>query len=203
MRTTELPALAELRESLREAARRDVAARGPRRRRRRGLAVLAVVLLGGTAVAGAADLISSGEPLRDERAVPQRYHPSTALQLSVKAKDQPLDWGVGVYTSRNGDECALAGRLRGVTLGELRGGVFRPYPAGRPGACGRTDTPTGAFADLIRRDGRTLAYGRARPGARSVIITVDGRPHKARTGAGGAFVLVFKGSVTPSSLTTG
>jgi hypothetical protein len=50
----EIPALRELRESLREAARRDIAARAPRRRRRRVLLGSLAVLLAGGAAAGAA-----------------------------------------------------------------------------------------------------------------------------------------------------
>jgi hypothetical protein len=119
MKSTELPALAELRESLREAAVRDIAARKPRRRRRRGIALFAAVLLGGAAAAGAADLISSGEPVRNERAAGPRYDSSGQLQLATIAKDKPLPWGVQIYTSAGGKNCALVGRIRGAQLGRL------------------------------------------------------------------------------------
>jgi hypothetical protein len=203
MKTNELPALEELREGLREAARRDVAARRPKRRRRRGLAVVVVVLLGGAAAAGAAELISSGEPVHDERQVPQRYHPSTQVQLAVTAKDEPLDWGVGVYTTTAGQECALVGRVRGATLGELRDGVFHAYVPGRAGLCGRTDGPALGFFDFTRRQGKTVVYGRVKPDAKSVAVVVDGKPYPVRTGDGGAFVLVFEGNVVPSRIVSG
>ena len=65
-----MSALDELRESLREAARRDVEADRVRnrRRRRRATGFVALALLGGAAAAGAADLISVGEPVREPAA---------------------------------------------------------------------------------------------------------------------------------------
>jgi hypothetical protein len=206
MRTSEhgIPALDELRESLRDAAERDVAARAPaRRRRRRGLAVVVAVLLGGAAAAGAADLISAGDPVQDTRRVPARYHPSTRVQLSVQAHDTPLSWGVGVYETRAGRACALAGRVRGAQLGELRDRTFRAYAPGRAGLCGNPTGTTGLFGGSFERDGRTIVYGRARPGARFVVAAVDGERHRVRTGIGGAFLFVFGPGATVSSLTAG
>jgi hypothetical protein len=205
MKTTELPALAELRESLREAAARDVAARRPRRRRRRGIAIFAAVLLGGAAAAGAADLISSGEPVptRDRPSDP-RYDSSGQLQLATKAEDTPLSWGVQIYTSSRGEECALLGRVRGNELGKLdAAGVFHRYPEGRSGACGDTGVKAGFFGDLYLREDRTVLYGRARPGVKVVTITADGKDYPVRTGLGGAFVIVFKGSASPDVTSLG
>jgi hypothetical protein len=199
MRPDELPALTELRENLREAARRDVAARRPARRRRRGIALLAALLLGGAAAAGAADLISAGDPVsggHDAR-VPPKYRPGALPQLAVKAKDTPLDWGVGVYTSKDGTQCAIVGRVRGVQLGVLDKGVFHAFPPGRSGACGIEDKGSGTLVvDVARREGRTLVFGRTRPGARSITFRIDGRSYPARTGLGGAFVLVFRGELS-------
>jgi hypothetical protein len=201
----DLPALDELRESLRAAAERDVAARAParRRRRRRGVAVIAAVLLGGAAAAGAAELISAGAPVRDTRRVPTRYHPSTGLQLSVKAKDTPLWWGVGVYQTSGARSCAVAGRVRGAQLGELRGPTFHAYGPGRAGVCSNPHSKTSVSFDTFQRDGRTIVYGLARPGARSVFAVVDGRRSRARTGIGGAFVLVFGPGAAVSSVIAG
>lgn len=207
MKTTELPALAELRESLREAAERDVAARAParrRRRRRRTTGLIVALLLGGAAVAGAADLISSGDPVRDElEAAGAGLRPAAGVTLSVKAADEPLPWGVGIFTSKDGEECVLFGRQRGTQIGVLERGVFRPYKSDRGGACGRTDSKLGIFSDLTEREGRTLIAGRAKPGARTVVAVVDGERYTARTGVGGAFIFVFKGSVSPSSVLPG
>lgn len=199
MTPDELPPLAELRESLREAARRDVAARRPARRRRRATALLATLLLGGAAAAGAADLISAGGPVSGEHEaqVPPEYHPSTRLQLAVKARDTPLDWGVGVYTSTDGKQCAVVGRVRGVQLGVLDKGVFHAFPPDRAGACGIEDKGSGTVVvDVARPEGRTLVFGRTRPGARSITFRIDGRDYPARTGLGGAFVLVFRGELS-------
>jgi hypothetical protein len=200
MKPTELPALAELRESLREAAARDIAARKPRRRRRRGIAIFVAVLLGGAAAAGAADLISSGEPARDERPADARYDSSGQLQIAVKAADTPLPWGVQIYTSSRGQQCALLGRIRGAELGELGsdGKTFHRYPEGRGGACGDPESKAGFFADIYPREGRTVFFGRAREGAKTVTIEESGKRYPVRTGLGGAFVIVFRGSANPA-----
>src|SRR3954451_18505125 len=69
--------LDDLRESLREAARADVEANRARSRRRKNRAtgVVALALLGGAAAAGAADLISIGEPVRNLPDVNRGYRP--------------------------------------------------------------------------------------------------------------------------------
>jgi hypothetical protein len=201
MKSTELPALIELRESLREAAARDVAARKPRRRRRRGIGILAAVLVTGAAAAGAADLISSGEPVNDEHVAATRYSSDGQLRIDTKADDTPLPWGVQPYTSKDGQVCALAGRIRGgVQLGLLDAkGVFHKYGEGRSGACGSITNKAGGFISGLRREGRTVLYGRAQPGA-TVHVVVDGVDTPAPTGRDGSFVFVFKGSAEPSDV---
>jgi hypothetical protein len=196
----EIPALTELRESLREAARRDVVARAPRRRRRRALFVCLAVLLGGGAAAGAADLISSGKPVKGGYVQQQRYNRVGDLQLSVTSHDTPLPWGVAVYRSRAGQPCAVAGRVRGVTLGVLRAGQFHPYTADHPAACGRLDARHEHFQDMLRADGRTVFFGRVRPGARRAVAIVDGKRYALRIGVGGAWLLVFRGAPTLSEI---
>src|SRR5690349_19365270 len=96
----------QLLDQLMEAARRDEElVRTPRRsrRRRRGIALLAAVVLGGAAAAGAADLISTGEPVPDQTVRGPRYDPSGFYDLAAKAKDPTgaAPWGVGVYTSKS------------------------------------------------------------------------------------------------------
>jgi len=204
MKSTELPALAELRESLREAAARDIAARKPRRWRRRGLAIFAAVLVSGAAAAGAADLISSGSPVDDHQVPDKRYDPTGQSQLAVKAADDPLPWGVKIYTSKTGETCALAGRVRGsAELGLLDAkGTFHPYRAGHSGACGSTTTKQGGYISGTTREGRTVFYGRVRADASSVtMVTSDGDSRTAEVGPGGAFLFVYRGTVTPSSWT--
>jgi hypothetical protein len=199
MKSTELPALVELRESLREAAARDIAARKPRRWRRRGIGLLAAALVTGGAVAGAADLISSGEPVPADRAPDARYNSSGQLQLAVKALDKPLSWGVQIYTSPRGMQCALVGRIRGAQLGKLDadGKTFHPYEEGRQGACGNANGKLGYWRDVAQAKDRSVVYGRAKAGVKRIIFEADGKRYAARTGLGGAFLIVFRGSVNP------
>ncbi len=197
MKSSELPALAELRESLREAAARDVAARRPRRWRRRGIGLLVAALFTGAAAAGAADLISSGEPVKEQPA-DQRYESPGDLKLAVEADDTPLPWGVQVYTSSDGRTCALAGQVRGYSLGAIQKGVFHVYPKGRGGACGTLTNAQGGFISAAFGDDRTAVYGRVGAGASSVTLVVDGDPRTVPTGPGGAFLAVYKGRVFPS-----
>jgi hypothetical protein len=160
------------------------------------------VLLGGAAAAGAADLISTGEPVKGVYEQPQRYQPANGLQVSVKAHDEPLPWGVAVYESNDGQQCAVAGQVRGVTLGELRGGTFHPYARGRAGVCGSLDRLERTVS-TIHRDDRTVVYGRVRPGIQRLVAVADGKREVARTGVGGAFVFVFRGRAMVSSLEAG
>jgi hypothetical protein len=202
MKSTELPALAELRESLREAAARDVAARKPRRWRRRGIGILVAVLFTGAAAAGAADLISSGQPVNDEHDATSRYSSSGQLQVAVTAHDKPLPWGVKPYTSADGRTCALVGRLRaGVELGQLDDkGVFHPYARGRSGACGNVKT---GFMAALRQNGKTAIFGRYGGEGAKVHVVVDGKPYTTSAGRDGAFIFLFRGSVLPSDVSYG
>jgi hypothetical protein len=202
MKSTELPALAELRESLREAAARDVAARKPRRWRRRGVGFLVAALFTGVAAAGAADLISSGEPVNDEHDAGSQYSSSGQLQVAVTADDTPLPWGVKPYTSTNGESCALVGRIRaGVELGLLDDkGVFHKYTEGRSGACGNVET---GFMSALRKNGKTAVYGRFGNAGAKIRVVVDGTPYTTSAGRDGAFIFVFKGSVLPSDVSYG
>ena len=190
-----IPAMLELRQSLREAATRDIAARAPKRWRRFLTVGVVGLLLGGAAAAGAADLISAGEPLKSPYKQAERYNPQSALQIAVKASDDPLPWGVAIYDGRHGQKCALAGQVRGAQLGLMSGGKFHPYGPDHPAACGKPDkVGAGFFTDLLGTyPGRTIVYGRAKPGVKALYVVADGERFKALTGSGGAFVLVFKG----------
>jgi hypothetical protein len=198
MKSSELPALAELRESLREAAARDIAAHKPRRRRRRGIGLLVAALFAGAAAAGAADLISSGEPVK-EQPPDRRYEPATPPQIDAIAHDTPAAWGVQVYESADGKTCALAGQIRGASLGKVDAkGVFHSYPDKRSGACGTLTNKQGGFISQSFGVDRTAIYGRVRAGASSVTVVVDGESKTAPTGPGGGFLFVYKGRVFPS-----
>jgi hypothetical protein len=204
-----IPALDELRESLREAAARDIAAR-PRRRRSRkrlgGLAAVLVVLAGG-AVATATDLISEGTPVKPQSrfAVPSRYQPTqTGGRLAVQAHDTPAPWGVEVYTSQTGKTCAILGRVRGYTLGELRNGTFHAYAPGRSGQCASPLKGVVQTGSKTVSDGRTVYWGLARPGIETLHVSVGGKAYPpVRTGLDGAFLIVFKGPLDGRLSVTG
>jgi hypothetical protein len=117
------------------------------------------------------------------------YRPAgaTHLQIALKARSgRELPFGVVIYTARNGDRCALAGFIRGAQLGRLQGGTFRPYASDRTGSC---RAGTRLVQDLSVQGDRTLLYGRAAPGTRTV--RVEGTTQSAAVGPGGAFLFVF------------
>jgi hypothetical protein len=196
-----IPALDELRESLRAAAARDIAATAPRRRRRRRRragGLLAVGVLAVAGAAGAAELIATGTPVRDDGAFTMGYRPGPGLsQLSVVARDGKTAWGVRVFRSRNGQRCAIAGRLNGVSLGVMRDGRFHPYTSDFHGTCNRPGRP---FGEPQYMAGQTLVFGVASPGAKRVTVTVDGRRRSAPTGRGGGFLLVYQGAIANDAL---
>jgi hypothetical protein len=196
----------QLLDQLMEAARRDEAlARPPRRRRRRRrtIGVLVAVVLGGAAAAGAADLISTGEPVPDRTVRGPRYDPAGrgGPELAAKASDPTgaAPWGVGIYTSGAGQACAVAGQVRGTQLGQIRDGTFHPFERGTSGACGDLSRLELLSDRLFIRGAqpRTILYGRTSRPEREVVVDVDGEPRSARPGRGGAFVFVFAGNLGP------
>jgi hypothetical protein len=187
----------ELRQSLVEAAQRDVdAKRARRRRQRRATGLIAAALIAGTAVAGAADLISVGEPFQDLRIQGNDYKPPPgSLQPTILAtakSGRQLPYAVGVYTANNGTVCVVAGSLRGYTLGREEHGRFRPYKRGSVGSCNAPDRPT---YDSISYEDRTLVYGRATASRSNVTVTVDGKPVTPKLQKDGGFLLVYEGNL--------
>jgi hypothetical protein len=194
----------ELRAQLMAAARREQARldaspkRRKRRWRRRGFGVGVAILLGGAVAATATDLISTGEPVRDRGFSPPRFQPAQpgALDLVAKASDPARGaWGVAIYSNAEGLSCAIAGQVRGNQLGVVRDGRFHPYAADSRGACGKLGRRS-MIADTLTVRGaepRTILYGRARPGERTVIAEDAGTPKVAKTARGGGFIFVFKG----------
>jgi hypothetical protein len=188
----------ELREQLLQAARRQAGPRPARRRhRRRGLALVVAVALGTAAAAGAAELLSTGEPVPDTSYPGTRYQPARngAPVLDAKAKDPSggLAWGVGLYTAKDGKACVVGGRVSGVSIGEVRDGTFHPFARGTTGACGDLERQQYLF-DIKWTDGVTLVFGRTHPG-RHVSAVNAGRSYPAPLGRGGGFVYVFRGRV--------
>ena len=185
-----MSAISELREHLREAARRDVEAERARKRRfrRRGTVFLATVLLGGAAAATAADLFSVGEPVPDTRQGFENYRAAQAGGMTpvvTAASGYKLPFGVAIYTARNGQRCAVAGEARGSSLGRMRNGTFRPYDASQAGVCRGGDK---LVFDAIDIGDKTLLFGRAAPGAK--VVTFEGKPQTP--GRGGAFLFVMR-----------
>ena len=183
-----MSAINNLREHLREAARRDIEAERARVRRvrRRSTAFLAAVLLGGAAAATAADLSSVGEPVPDTRPGFDHYRAAQGggMKPVVTAQsDSKYPFGVAIYTARNGQRCAVAGEARGSSLGRVQGNSFRPYDATQTGPCGAR-----LFHSAIDIGDRTLLFGRAAPGA--TTVTFEGEPQTV--GEGGAFLFVLE-----------
>lgn len=187
----------ELRQNLVEAAQREVEAKRARRRRqRRTTGLIAAALIAGTAVAGAADLISVGKPFEDIRAQGDDYKPPPgSLQPTILAtakSGRRLPYAVGFYKANNGKLCVVAGSLRGYTLGREQDGKFRPYKRDNVGTCNAPDRPS---FDSISYAGRTLVYGRATASRPLVRITVDGKTVTPPLQKDRSFLVVYDGEL--------
>jgi hypothetical protein len=193
----------ELREQLLQAARRDdarQAAESPvrRRRSRRSLAVVVALVFGAAAAAGAADLISTGDPLPDSSYSGSGYQPGKAGAPALDAKTH--GWGVGTYTAGNGESCAIAGQVRGLELGAVgTDGKFHRYERGSAGSCGDFKRMN-LFYGVKQYNGVTIVFGRTSEPNRFVIARNDGRSIPATPGRGGAFLWVFKGKLLPGDV---
>jgi hypothetical protein len=201
-----------MRDQLREAARRELVRADPTRDRRRrsrrrwrGVGFLVAVLLGASVTAGATDLISIGAPLPDNTSTQPGLadHDGGVGSLVLKAPDPygGLAWGISTYTAPDGKDCALAGQVRGVSLGRVRGGQFRRYENGTTGACGNLSRMP-MFSDSLRIEGsrpRTILYGRTDASARFISIDDGGRRRRIATGPGGAFLFVLSRALRPDS----
>jgi hypothetical protein len=180
----------------------------PRRRRRTTVAIaLVAVLLGATAVAEATRLLAVGEPI--ETLVPAeeaesfaRYRAPHGIIVVVTAPDPDhrYDWGVGVYTTAAGKDCAIAGHVLGTRLGRERDGRFHPYGPKVTGACGDLDRLP-QLLDQLTIGGphpRTLLFGRTKRA--ELAFMHRGERRSARAGRGGAILLVLEGKVAPGEL---
>jgi hypothetical protein len=200
----------ELLEEIMAAARREEAmergaattGRRGRRHRRRVVGVIVALGLGAAAVAGAADLISTGDPVPDTSFHSPRYAPPPkgAPELVAKAHDPQTNttWGVGVFTSEDGLDCAVAGQVRGLSLGLIRDGRFHPYERGTTGTCGHKNLAL--MHDRLTIGGsrpRTIVFGRTRNTDRYVVVESGGKSRSVRPARGGAFLFVFDGPLLP------
>jgi hypothetical protein len=158
--------------------------------------LFAVVGLAGAA--GAAELISIGEPVDDPKPRGEGVQPVAAGEIAVTAPDaeQPVPWALRIYDSGD-QQCALAGQLRGNTLGIASEGRFRPYAKDTGGACGQLDRLP--YFVAVRQFGgerpRTLLFGRAGTRVTRLDVRHGGRHDSTRPARGGAFLFVFEGTV--------
>lgn len=192
--------LDNLREQFRAAAARQVEReRRPRAWRRRGalLAAAAVVATGGVAVG--TQLISTGEPAKQQHDQPPRYRPTDLGTIAVTAPDDAfaVPWGVLIFRSADGQACALSGQIRGNEIGVVTDGVFHAFTSRAAAPCGDIDRLP-SFSDVRRVNGRTLVFGRARADVDRVRLRERGAPPRfASTGPGGAYLFVLDGSLQP------
>lgn len=194
-----LDPLEDLREQFRAAAIRDAerSTLGRKlKRHRRGLAILAVALVGSTGLAAAVDLISVGTKRPGNPESARRFGlPDGRGIIAVTAPDpgRPVPWAVVVYRSDAGKQCAIAGQLRASDLGEVRDGTFHPFLDDSGAACGDL-AENRFFADFRRLDGRLIVFGRANARIASIEARYgSGMRRRARVESGGAFLFVFDG----------
>lgn len=202
-----LPALRSLGDQLAEAGHREPEpSRWRRSTKRRRMTYVAVAgVLAAAGAAGAASLISVGEPIDEAKDVPGGLAPlPQAGAIAVQADDPAggLPWGVRVYESRSGSDCAVPGRLRGNELGFVQSGRFRPLAGDATGSCGDLDTRPFFVATEASKETpvHTLVYGRARIGVRQIQLAGPDGMRSAKPGRAGAFLFVYRGSVPLSRL---
>jgi hypothetical protein len=194
--------LEQLMIAAREQDRELQAAQRPRRRRRRrALVAVVAVGLGAAAAAGAADLISTGEPVPDRTppGPPSAPPADRGADLVAKAPDPDgqASWGVGVYTSATGRPCVMAGQVRGLSLGLMRDGRFHPYAKGTSGICLDSDRRAMVLDRLTIRgpQPRTVVFGLVRDRKGRVTATLGTRTTPVPLARGGAFLLVYSGNL--------
>lgn len=198
-----LPALERLEQELYRAAVREMGSQlvvARRKRHIRRLVVASTVaLVALAAVAGAASLISVGEPLTDVKDLPRELAPGPGRGVVAVTAPDPqarLPWAVRVYTSRSGESCAVAGQLRARTLGVVRDGVFRAYRDDERGVCADLDPSPIVFGTrYFSSPSRTLVYGRAAPDIDRLRVQGPDGPKAVSPAAGGTFLLVYEGRV--------
>lgn len=188
---TPLPGLERFGAELAAAARRQGAMRRRRASRRLGLAVAASCLVVAVAV-GVGFLIGHESPRDPARAVADPAH-RAPIAVTAPDPDGSLGWAARIYTTADGSECIVAGRLKDGRLGRLVRGVFRPLPREELAMCGQLE-PRRFFYTTVRAAGepsRSLLYGRAGDDIKALSVAVGGK-RDVRIGPGGAFLVVFE-----------
>jgi hypothetical protein len=133
-----------------------------------------------------------------------RHAPGDAYRgdaLAVDPTRPTLQWGVGVYPSRNGREtCLLAGRVRGQGLGVEQGGRFTSLSKDAPGSCDDIDARHAVFStrSYFNATGdRTLLYGLVDRTVKSLRLGFPGALKDLKVANDGTFIVVAAG---PSAL---
>lgn len=161
-----------------------------------------LVLAGG---AGAAALLSIGEPVPERTDAPPHAQQLGARTLAVTARD-PRDavmWGAAVYSLKDGKRCVIAGRVHNGQVGQLVGRIFRPYSGtDYGGICGRPADDRFFFAAGPARDDptRNLVVGRAGDDVRALRIRTADGDRRIDVGPDGAFLLVYDGDLDAASV---
>ncbi|HEV3001562.1 MAG TPA: hypothetical protein VGW75_12545 [Solirubrobacteraceae bacterium] len=104
------------------------------------------------------------------------------------------DWGVVVFTARNGHACAAAGPIAGGRVGaRRRDGTIAPYPIDEGASCVDLDAvPAGAQVTMGTGAGaRTVVHGVAGPDVASVTLTTPQGARDLRIGPRGSFLAVL------------
>jgi hypothetical protein len=201
-----------LRDALVAAGVRESGAAAPQRRRRRrwrATGLVVVGLLGAATVANATGLLSVGEeipPLAGQDAG-SRYAPLPGgrdLAMTADDPDRKLNWGVAVYTSRDGSDCAIGGLVQGNRIGLERNGVFRPFGDDFPGSCGDLQR-LGQMIEFVYVEGehpRTIVYGRTASPDKpfGFRLKSTGEAKTLRPARGGAFLFVYDGHIKPDAV---
>lgn len=193
----DLPGLARF------GAQLDAAARRPTRRwwSLHGLAVAAVALFGVTATAAATvgALRATVIPAPDAAVVPadQQARADSGRLLALRAPDPAggPPWALRLTRSETGQTCTTVGQIKqgafGI-VGEDR--VFRRVPPAISDACG-TGLLVGAriVAGTTPRATRSVVYGVAGSGTRTVTLTTTGGARTLKVGPRGTFVATLRG----------
>jgi len=159
-------------------------------------AVASVTIAGG---AGAAVLISVGEPTAKRTDAPSDTREDGRRTLAIEARDPSggLPWAASVYSQVNGEKCVIAGRLYRGKIGELRDRRFHAFPPDDYGVCGRPDEHQSrlllASGPARGEPNRGLVVGRVASTVRRLQVRTEQGVNDVPLGEGGAFLLVFDG----------
>jgi hypothetical protein len=201
-----IPQMDELSDQFRELGQRESHAPPSRwrrwsgRRRFAALGVVGVALIG--TAASATQWISIGSPEKRSHPDAPRYQPGSASPvIAATAPDSALalPWGIAIFDSRGGEQCAFAGQVRGERLGVTEGGRFRPYEGPTSATCrklsrGQVVWSMKAFPTSPRR---VIVFGRAGADVAKVRAQIGRTSREGTVGPGGAFLFVVGSGAVP------